>query len=100
MSVAGNGPYPPHDGGQRDRLQKAQANERRRSQPAASKIHVAGCDRFIETHYLLVKLCTHSADQPIAKSRQLAQRNRRARFGSAISLPELEENNRPFPHGW
>ena len=55
-------------------------------QPRQPKVRVVSGELFIESGPKLMKLAIDTADQPISKTRQLAQRDRRARLHDSISL--------------
>jgi len=100
MAVGRDGANPAHDGGERNRLEEAQPDERRPSQPAGAKVRVSGGDLLVKPAHKLMELPAHTANQPVSEARQLAQHHCRTRFSLPVGLPERQENNSSLCHGW
>jgi len=99
VAVCRDGANPTHDGGERNRLQEAQANEGRPSQTSKGEVRVSGRHLLVKPAHKLVKLPAHTAHQPVPETRQLAQRYCRTRFNFPIRLPERQEDNGALSHG-
>jgi hypothetical protein len=94
-----NGADAAHDGGERNRLQKAQTDQGWLGQPAQGEVGGVCGDFLVKSCHPLVKLRADAANQPVSKAGQLAQRHRRAWFDLAIDLCQRNENHRAFLHG-
>ena len=98
MAVCRDGANPAHDGGERNRLEEAQTDEGRPSQPGEAKVRVSGGDLLVKPAHKLMELLAHTTHQPVPEARQLPQ-HCRTRLSFPIRLPERQENNGSLSHG-
>jgi hypothetical protein len=99
MAIGREGANPAHDGGERNRLEEAQPDDGRPSQPTETEVRVSGGDLLAKPAHKLMELPPHAAHQSVPEARQLAQRHCRTRFNFPIGLPERQENHGSLSHG-
>ena len=96
MAIHGDGADAAHDSTQRNGLEKSQPDHGSLHETAADEILVAAGDRLIEAGNALVQLCADAADQPVAETGQLSERE-----GGAVLCPAgrlSPEAQHPGPH--
>ena len=58
-----------------------------------------GGNLLVKPVHELMELAAHTAHQPVAEARQLAQYHCRTRLNLPVGLPECQKNNGSLSHG-